>query len=157
MAAQHKARGVQPGLPAFLRPDRRCVVEQPVFFLLLAQPGDLGVDGMIGCEQCLLAMKDRWIGAGAVVEALDLASAERELDAPLKCRVRVGLEIGIFQLDQYFWTNSLRSARVSRLSTTGSLHRSYRDVGTRMPNCVFAPARIGDHGGFLSPAIDCRS
>jgi hypothetical protein len=47
MAAQRKARGVQPGLPAVFRPDRRRVVEQTVFFLLLGQPSELGVKGMI--------------------------------------------------------------------------------------------------------------
>jgi hypothetical protein len=61
MAAQHEARRVQPGLPAVFRPDRRRVVEQTVFFLLLAQPGELGVKGMIGPKERLLAMQDRWM------------------------------------------------------------------------------------------------
>jgi hypothetical protein len=98
MAAQHKARGVQPGLPAFLRPDPRCVVEQPVFFLLLAQPGELVTEGMIGRQERFLAMEDRWIGASSVLEAVDLAGAQRELDAALECRARVTLEIGINEL-----------------------------------------------------------
>jgi hypothetical protein len=157
MASQHKARGVQPGLPADFRPDRRRVVEQTVFFLLLAEPRELGVEGMIGRQKRLFAMEDQRVRARSVIEAVNPAGTERELDAALKCRVRVGREIGILQLDQYFWSNSQRSARVSRLSTTGSLHRSYRDVGMHRPNGGFAPARIGDHGGFQSPAIDCRS
>jgi hypothetical protein len=61
MAAEHKARGPQPGLPAFLRPDRRRVVEQTVFFLLLRQPGELGVERMIACEKRFLPMQDRWM------------------------------------------------------------------------------------------------
>jgi hypothetical protein len=59
MAAQHKACGAQPGLPAVFRPDRRRVVEQAVFFLLLGQPSELGVKGMIGRQKRLLAMEDR--------------------------------------------------------------------------------------------------
>jgi hypothetical protein len=98
MAAQHKARLGQPGLPAFLGPDRRRVVEQTVFFLLLGQPGELGVEGMIGREECLLAMEDRWISAGGVIEAVNLAGAERELDAAAQWRVWVGLEIGINEI-----------------------------------------------------------
>jgi hypothetical protein len=35
MAAQDEARRIQPGLPEGCRPDRRRVVEQTVFFLLL--------------------------------------------------------------------------------------------------------------------------
>jgi hypothetical protein len=66
-----------------------------VFFLLLGQPGELAVEGMIGREECLLAMENRRISAGSLNEAVDLASAERELDTSLERRVRVGLEIGI--------------------------------------------------------------
>jgi hypothetical protein len=95
MASQHKARGVQPGLPADFRPDRRRVVEQTVFFLLLGQPGELGVEGMIGRQERLLAMEDRRVGARCVIEAVDLAGADRELDAAPESRVRVGREIGI--------------------------------------------------------------
>ena len=61
MAAQHKARRIQPRLPASLRPDRRRVVEQTAFFLLLGQPSELGVEGMIGRQERLLAMQDRWM------------------------------------------------------------------------------------------------
>jgi hypothetical protein len=46
-----------------------------VFFLLPAQPGELGVERMIGRQKRLLAMEDRWIGTGGVVEAVDLACA----------------------------------------------------------------------------------
>jgi hypothetical protein len=95
MSSQHKTPLGEPGLPAFLGPDRRRVVEQTVFFLLLGQPGELGVKRMIGREECLLAMENRRIPAGGIVEAVDLAGAERELDAALERRVRVGLEIGI--------------------------------------------------------------
>ena len=40
-------------------------------------------------------MQDRRVGAGGVIEAIDLAGAERELDAAQQGRVRVGLEVGI--------------------------------------------------------------
>jgi hypothetical protein len=66
MSSQHKAGRVQPGLPAIPRPDRRRVVEQTVFFLLLGQPGELGVEGMIGRQERLLAIEDRWIGTDGV-------------------------------------------------------------------------------------------
>jgi hypothetical protein len=98
MTAQYEARGVQPGLPAFLRPDRRRVVEQTVLFLLLGQPGDLGVEGMIGRQKRLLAMEDPRIRTGGVIEAVDLTGAERELDAAPESRVRVGRAIGIVRV-----------------------------------------------------------
>jgi hypothetical protein len=47
MAAQHEASRIQPCLPAFFGPDCRPVVEQTVFLLLLGQPCELGVEGMI--------------------------------------------------------------------------------------------------------------
>jgi hypothetical protein len=53
------------------------------------------MEGMIGRQKRLLAVEDRRIGAGEIVEAVDLAGAERELDAATQCRVWVGLEIGI--------------------------------------------------------------
>jgi hypothetical protein len=47
MAAEPEAPLGQPGLPAFFGPDCRPVVEQTVFLLLLGQPCELGVEGMI--------------------------------------------------------------------------------------------------------------
>ena len=77
MAAEHKARRGQPGLPAVLRPDRRRVVEQTVFFLLLRQPGELGVERMIACEKRFLPMQDRWIlGGRDLVQAVDCGGFE---------------------------------------------------------------------------------
>jgi len=81
MAAQRESSRIQPGLPAILGPDRLRVVKQAVLFLLLGQPGELGVQRMIGREKGFLAVEDRRIRAGGVVEAVDLAGAERELDA----------------------------------------------------------------------------
>ena len=66
-----------------------------MLFLLLGQPGEFGVERMIGRQECLLTMEDRRIGTGSVIGAVDLAGTERELDAALECRVPVGLEIGI--------------------------------------------------------------
>ena len=80
MAAEREALLGQSGLPALLRPDRRCVVKQTVFLLSLGQPGDLGVEQVIGRQERFLAIEDRRIRAGGVVEAVDLAGAERELD-----------------------------------------------------------------------------
>jgi hypothetical protein len=94
MAAEHDAGRAQPGVPAFFRPDGRSVVEQTVWFLLLAQLRQPGVVGMIGNQERLLPMEDRRDAAGGVVEAVDLAIAESELDATTDRRVRVGLEIG---------------------------------------------------------------
>ena len=47
-----------------------------MFFLLPGQPRELGVEGMIGRQERLLAMEDRRVGTGGVVEAVDLAGAE---------------------------------------------------------------------------------
>jgi hypothetical protein len=66
-----------------------------VHFLLLGQPGEFGVQGMIAVQKRLLAMEDRRVCAGGVIEAVDLARPERELDAAPQDRVRIGLEIGI--------------------------------------------------------------
>ena len=56
-------------------------LKHTVFFLLLGQPGELGVECMIGRQKRLHAMDDRWIRAGGVIEAVDLEGAERQLDA----------------------------------------------------------------------------
>jgi hypothetical protein len=52
-----------------------------VFFFLLGQLGEFGVEWVLRCEERLIAMQDRRVGAGVVFEAIDLAGAERELDA----------------------------------------------------------------------------
>jgi hypothetical protein len=68
---------------------------KPCFFLLLGQSGELGAERMIGREECLLAMENRRISAGGVIEAVNLAGAERELGASTQGRVRVCVELGI--------------------------------------------------------------
>jgi hypothetical protein len=49
---------------------------------------------MIGRQERLLAVENRWMRAGGVIEAVDLAGGKRVLDDALECRVRVGVEIG---------------------------------------------------------------
>ena len=68
---------------------------------LLAQPGELGVKRMIRRQERLLAVQDWRVGTGGVIEAVDLAGTERELDAPQKGRVRVGLEVGIDEVRDF--------------------------------------------------------
>ena len=53
---------------------------------------------VIARQERLLAMQDRRVCAGGVVEAVDLAAAERRLDAAQQGRVRVGLKIRIDQV-----------------------------------------------------------
>ena len=88
----------QPSLPALAGADRRRLVEQPVLFLLLGQPGEFGHQRVPGWEERFLAVEDGGIGARRVVEAVELPRPERELDAAQQGRVRVGLEVGIDQV-----------------------------------------------------------
>ena len=48
------------------------------------QSSELGVQGMIVRQERLLAMEDRRICAGGIIETIDLASAERKLDAGIR-------------------------------------------------------------------------
>src|SRR5208282_5021244 len=88
----------QPPFPSLARADRRRLVEQPVLFLLLGQPGEFGHQRVPGWEERFLAVEDGGIGARRVVEAVELPRPERELDAAQQGRVRVGLEVGIDQV-----------------------------------------------------------
>ncbi len=88
----------QPLLPALARADRRRLVEQTVFFLLLGQPGEFGHELVPGRKERFLAGEDGGIGARRVVVAVELPRPERELDAAEQARMRVGVEIGIDQV-----------------------------------------------------------
>jgi hypothetical protein len=98
MPAKRKAGLAQPSTPSVSRPNRGRVVEQTVFLLLLGQARELGMQRMIGREECLLAMEDRRVCAGFVFEAIDFASAERQFHAAEQSRLRIGLEIGVNDL-----------------------------------------------------------
>ncbi len=76
MAAQRKASCIQPGLPTFLRADHGRIVEETVFFFLLGQPHRLAWM-IIGRQERLLTMEDRRVRVRGIVEAVDLACAER--------------------------------------------------------------------------------
>jgi len=101
MPAKREAGLAQPGPPAISRPDCGRIVEQTMFLLLPGQAGKLRVEWMIGREERLLAMEDRRVCAGVVFEAIDLAGAERQLDATEQGRVRIGLEIGINEVRDF--------------------------------------------------------
>jgi hypothetical protein len=73
----------QPRLPAVSGSDGGGVVEEAVFFLLLGQAGKLGIEGMVGRKECLLAMEDRRVWAGIVLKAIDLAGVEQQDDRVL--------------------------------------------------------------------------
>jgi len=88
----------QPLLPALARADRRCLVEQTVFFLLPGQPGEPGRQRVPGWEERFLAVEDGGIGALGEIEAVELPRPQRELDATEQGRVRVVLEVGIDQV-----------------------------------------------------------
>jgi hypothetical protein len=108
MPAKREAGLRQPSPPSILRPNRGRVVEQTMFLLLLGQARKLGVQRMIGREECLLAMENRRIRAGVVFEAIDLARAERQFDTAEQGRVRIGLEIGINEVRNFSdWRCSL--------------------------------------------------
>jgi hypothetical protein len=95
MPAERKPPLLQPPLPSLSRADRRGVIEQPVFLLLLGQPGEPGVERVAGWQERLLAMEDGRVGAVGIVIAVELAGAERQLDAAKQGRMRVGRELGI--------------------------------------------------------------
>jgi hypothetical protein len=49
-----------------------------VFFFLLGQLGEFGVEWVLGCEHGFLAVEDRRVGARLVIEAIDLAGARTQ-------------------------------------------------------------------------------
>ena len=98
MPAQRKPRLLQLRLPAAARADLRRIIEQSMLLFLGRQSGETGMQRMVGREECLLPVQDGRVGRAAVFEALDLAGAERELDAAQKRRVGIGLEVGIDQI-----------------------------------------------------------
>ena len=54
---------------------------KPCFSSCCVNRANLACKRMIARQERLLAMQDRRVGAGGVVKAIDLAGAERELDA----------------------------------------------------------------------------
>ena len=98
MPANRESPLRQPPYPPRTCADRGRLVEQPVFFFLLGQPGELDRQWVPGWEERFLAVEDGGIGARRVVVAVELPRPEQELDAAEQGRVRVGLEVGIDQV-----------------------------------------------------------
>jgi hypothetical protein len=96
--ADHESSFVEAALPSLRGSDRRRVVKQPASLLLLGEPGEPGMERVVGWQECLLAMKDGRVRAVRVVIAIELARAKRQLDAAEQGRMRVRLEVGINQI-----------------------------------------------------------
>ena len=91
----HRAEAVGPPGP---RADRRRLVQEAGPLLLAGEPLELRSERVVGRQEGLLAMQDRRVLAPGVVDALDLAGPQVELDAPQQGRVRVGLEVGVDEI-----------------------------------------------------------
>ena len=76
MPAQRESGRVEPRLPAVSGADGGTIVEEAVFFFLLGQLGEFGVEWVFGWEERLFAMQDWRVGAGLKFKAIDLAGAE---------------------------------------------------------------------------------
>jgi hypothetical protein len=98
MPADRESLFKQPTLPSFPRPDRGRVIEQPVPFLLPGEPGEPGMERVVGWQEGFLAMEDGRVCAVRIVVAIELATAERQLDAAEQGRMRVGLQVGMNQI-----------------------------------------------------------
>ena len=61
----------QPHVPPIADPDGGRVGEQAVLLLLRAQPGEPGVERVLGQQEGFLAAEDRRVGAAPVFEAVD--------------------------------------------------------------------------------------
>ena len=98
MPANRESSLRQPTFPSLARADRRHLVEQPVVFLLLGEPGEFGHQRVPRWKERFLAVEDGGIGALGVAEAVELPRPERELDAAEQGWVRAGGEVGIDQV-----------------------------------------------------------
>jgi hypothetical protein len=85
------------------------------------------MERVIGRQKRLLAVQDRRVVAGGIIEAIDLASAKRELDAAPQGRVRIGLEIGINEV------RNLAGMPV-QLDQVGPVERAEVGSGTSLVN-----------------------
>jgi hypothetical protein len=101
MPADRESLFVEATLPSLPGSDRRGVIEQPVLLLLLGEPGEPGMERVVGRQERLLAMEDGRVRAVRIVVAVELARAERQLDAAEQGRMRVGLEVGINQVRNF--------------------------------------------------------
>jgi hypothetical protein len=95
MPADRESLFVETTLPSLPGPDRGGLIEQAVLLLLLGEPGEAGMERVVGWQERLLPMQDGWVRAVRIVVAIELARAERQLDAAEQGRMRVGLELGI--------------------------------------------------------------
>jgi hypothetical protein len=83
------------------------------------------VQRVIARQERLLAMQDRRVSACGIVKAIDLASAQRELDAVPQGRVRVGLEVGINEVRNF-------AGLAVQLDQVGPVERAQVSPGTSL-------------------------
>jgi hypothetical protein len=98
VTAQGVAHRTEPLLPPRTRADPRGFVQQSGALLLAGEPLELRAERVVGRQEGLLAVEDRRVLAPGVIDALDLAGPQVQLDAPEQGRVRFGLEIGVDQV-----------------------------------------------------------
>lgn len=90
-AVPQSLRGEQ-SLPVQLEADDRGVRIQAHGLLRLRQRSEEPSLGVIGGQECLLAVENRWIGILGVVRAPGLTTGQVDRDGVMQCRVRVNEE-----------------------------------------------------------------
>jgi hypothetical protein len=80
-------------LPRVTRSERSRLLQQPMLFLLLGQPRELGVQSVVRVQERLLPVENGRIGAVRIFVTVQLAGSQREPHATEETRMRVGLEI----------------------------------------------------------------
>ena len=83
-----------------------------MFFCLLGQLGEFGVEWVIVCQERFFAVEDGRVRAGLVFEAIDFAGAEGERDAAEQGGVGVGFEAGLVICETFlvWWWRLIRLA-----------------------------------------------
>ena len=72
-----------------------------MLFLLLGELREFGIQRMIRQKERFLAVKNRRIRAGLILQTIDLTSSKRELHASKQCGVWITFEIRIGEIGTF--------------------------------------------------------
>ena len=116
MSSQAKTLRSKRLVPSLQRADAAGIFIESFTLLNASQPGELGMQGMVGRQKKLFAVQDRRIAVAAVVSEPDLKGLQVNGHGRVERRMGIGLKVGVTEIGD-LWLDAVQLDDICAIDT----------------------------------------